>query len=77
MTEDPAPYGAAPVPRPESECLWIPDDHDDDWATACGSAFTFIDGGPPENDFRFCPYCGRSLVIAATDASDTAGSTAP
>ena len=31
------------------------------WDTACEQTFEFNDGGPAENDFRFCPYCGLAL----------------
>ena len=31
------------------------------YETDCGHAFRFDDGGPKDNDFTFCPYCGRSL----------------
>ena len=28
------------------------------WETDCGQAFEFIDLGPSENGFIYCPYCG-------------------
>ncbi len=32
------------------------------WQTDCGHAFTFTDGGTPaENEFAFCPYCGKVM----------------
>ena len=30
--------------------------------TACGNAHEFITDGPGENDYRFCPYCGKTLI---------------
>jgi hypothetical protein len=32
------------------------------WDTGCGRAFEFNDGTPTDNDFRYCPYCGKELV---------------
>lgn len=71
LTEDPAPYGADPASKPET-CHWTQDDRDGHWTTACGHAFEFIDGGPLQNDFCFCPFCGRPLYaqIPAPDEFD-------
>ena len=41
-------------------CDWS-DDEDGNWSTDCGQMFWFDTGGPKENGFRFCPYCGASL----------------
>lgn len=47
-------------------CRWTPpsaeDDDIDAWRTGCGHAWQFIDGGPAENQQRFCGYCGGALV---------------
>ena len=45
-------------------CIWTQNDDEDDsyWAAACcDHLFVFNDGGPVENDFRYCPYCGLEL----------------
>ena len=42
-------------------CRWT-EDPDGFWETDCGNAHAFNDGGPDENQFRFCPYCGKTLV---------------
>ena len=45
-------------------CTWTQNDDEDDsyWAAACcDHLFVFNDGGPVENGFRYCPYCGREL----------------
>jgi hypothetical protein len=42
------------------KCQWIEDD-DGNWDTQCGDKFTFNDGGPVANGFRFCAYCGLRL----------------
>ena len=43
-------------------CEWSEDD-DGVWETGCLNKFVFNDGGPPENDFEFCPYCGKQLKV--------------
>ena len=55
----------------EGQCEW----HEDErglWHTQCGNVFEFYDGGPKENNFRFCPYCGRRLIVRAADAASAA-----
>ena len=43
-------------------CVWNEDAPDwSMWETTCGNAFTFNDGGPTDNDFKFCPYCGNPI----------------
>jgi hypothetical protein len=38
------------------------------WESECGQVFTFIEDGPRDNGFEFCPYCGKSLVeLPVTD----------
>lgn len=44
----------------DKECQWIEDD-DGVWETSCNDYFQFNDGGPHENGFLFCPYCGKKL----------------
>lgn len=31
--------------------------------TGCGRGFTFEEGDVIENGFRFCPYCGKEIVV--------------
>lgn len=45
----------------ENVCTWHEDD-DGLWHTDCKQMFTLFDGTPVENGFKFCPYCGKSLV---------------
>jgi hypothetical protein len=47
---------------PVETCTWTLDEDYYSWFTACGEGFTFTDGGPAANSFRFCPYCGRPIV---------------
>lgn len=50
-------------------CTWIEDANDDGVWYACDApeggrnAFSFECGGPDENEFKFCPYCGKPIAI--------------
>ena len=47
-------------------CKWTPEAHPDfcdgTYDTACGHAFTIIEGTPRDNQMRFCPFCGNGIV---------------
>lgn len=47
----------------DKTCEWK-EDPEGNWDTGCKKYFTFIDEGPAENGFEFCPYCGGRLTIA-------------
>lgn len=49
-------------------CYWSQDDYGGCslWETSCGHAFEFNDGGPSENGFAFCGYCGKPLIEQRT-----------
>lgn len=50
----------------EDACEWLLTDADNGvWESACGEAWTFIDGGPVDNSVRFCHGCGKPVAIAA------------
>ena len=53
------------VPR---ECGWkcAGEFDPDTWETNCGHAWTFVDGGPKDNNVNFCMYCGNK--VAAQEA---------
>jgi len=43
-------------------CAWYdPGDSDGMFETQCGNAFNFNDGGPKDNGFIYCPYCGGKI----------------
>ena len=44
------------------ECEWS-QDYYGNYDTACGECFTFIEGGPEDNNARFCCYCGGRIVV--------------
>ena len=43
-------------------CCWEYDS-EGNYHSECGNAFIFGDGGPVENEFEFCPYCGSRLAV--------------
>lgn len=48
----------------DSVCCWEYDPQSHSWDTACENKFQFIEGGPEENGFEHCPYCGGEVEIA-------------
>lgn len=46
---------------PVVHARWVQEDEDAWRCTCCGAFWTFIDGGPEENDARFCPVCGAKM----------------
>ena len=40
---------------------WRQDDEDAWTCTACGNVWTFLDGGPNENNAKYCPVCGAKM----------------
>jgi len=43
-----------------SSCGWK-QDKDRNWWSSCGEGYRLDDGGPVENGFKFCPYCGGEI----------------
>ena len=43
-------------------CPWTPDT-DGYLKTACGKSHAFNEGGPTENQHRFCCYCGGAITM--------------
>jgi hypothetical protein len=44
-----------------SVCDWQQEE-DGQWETDCSETFEFNEGGPKENGFEWCPYCGKKLT---------------
>ena len=47
-------------------CGWylVGDEDDGSWEPTCSkNAFIFNDGGPEENGFKHCPYCGNKVEV--------------
>lgn len=70
-------YRASPADQVEDvrdACQWHrPEDDCDMWETECGTAWSFIDGGPAENGMHFCHNCGKRLVIYAAMSASKEG----
>ena len=47
-------------------CTWA-GDGEGNWHTACGEIFTLMEGSPPDNKMRHCPYCGKNLRETGTN----------
>lgn len=47
-------------------CVWT--ETDEYWAANCGAAHVFIDGNPEQNDHKYCPYCGKPLMVKDENA---------
>lgn len=46
----------------EDGCVWS-EDFESTWHTTCGEAWQFTDGGPAENNCRFCHGCAKPIKI--------------
>lgn len=66
---------AAPSVGVPDSCLWTPDTNDETniHYSACGEAWSFIEGGPKENNVRFCQGCGKPVVIASAQPQQKEG----
>lgn len=42
-------------------CSWSGDFETDQWETACRRTFSLINGNPAENEYSYCPGCGRKI----------------
>ena len=58
------------TPVKPNKCSWTKDE-EGNYTAAChrakneGPSFIFTSGGPRENRFTFCPYCGRPVKTKA------------
>ena len=46
------------------ECIWKDANIDsclNVYDTSCENVFEFVDGNPKDNNFKYCPYCGKAL----------------
>jgi hypothetical protein len=60
--------GRSALDQVELSCTWTFDNDFDHpfWGGECGAEWCFEDGGPAENEVKFCPFCGRRVVVAET-----------
>lgn len=53
-----------------NDCQWSFDDNEDAWFSSCDDGFVFTEGGPVDNRFSYCPYCGKELVENNADSAE-------
>lgn len=45
-------------------CEWVMCDEDENvYNTACGNSEMLFDGSPIDNNYSFCPYCGKKIKL--------------
>ncbi|MCL4432163.1 MAG: hypothetical protein M1300_07575 [Epsilonproteobacteria bacterium] len=45
------------------KCVWKQSMIDENvWETSCYEHHQFMDGGPKDNNHKFCPYCGKEIA---------------
>lgn len=69
LSRPPTPPAASRVP---GGCEWAYDDDGYKWEADCGTVWHFIDDGPNENGLKFCPGCGKPVVLAAAPSKEDA-----
>jgi hypothetical protein len=55
-------------PLTDEQCTWKQNEDPhmpDTWEADCGAMWTFTEGGPKDNDMKFCPNCGKPTIEAA------------
>lgn len=61
-------FDARPVSQDDPGfCKWVQSE-EDVWDTACKDAFYLEQGTPADNFMKYCPFCGRVLVVDAAEA---------
>lgn len=48
------------------KCVWSVDE-DGNWNTSCDNIAVLIEGTPLDNDWVFCPYCGKIIQEVSQD----------
>lgn len=48
-----------------TKCIWSYADNEfwDRWDTTCGTAYSFYTGNPKDNNYNYCPSCGKELLM--------------
>jgi hypothetical protein len=60
--------GAAALRQQGQTCRWTEEEFGEYWESACGETWSFTDGGPAENNARFCHGCGKPIEAVAYEA---------
>jgi hypothetical protein len=52
------------VAEHDDSCFWDLNDEDSNiWLSGCMNDFIFNEGSPSDNGFKFCPYCGKLIIV--------------
>jgi len=43
------------------KCTWTLEKFGEYWETSCKRSFTFIEGNPTDNNYIYCPGCGKVI----------------
>ena len=70
------PSAAPPCSANCSVCDWQQEE-EGQWETDCDETFEFQEGGPLDNGFEWCPYCGKKLVETIYSEPQNAPGDAP
>ena len=44
-------------------CEWKYNDSEYYWESSCEHLHIFMSDGPEENEYKFCPYCGKKIKV--------------
>ena len=44
-------------------CEWKYNDTEYYWESSCDHLHIFMSDGPKENEYEFCPYCGKKIKV--------------
>jgi len=48
--------------KPENKCTWTMKNNNDClFETSCNESFFFFEGFIKDNNFKYCPYCGKEI----------------
>ena len=62
----------------QAVCAWTLDDEDNNaWTTSCGDMYQIMEGGPVENDMRYCPFCGNGILVTQEEQGAAAAASSP
>lgn len=48
-------------------CEWAWQPRSNHYETGCGDGFQFMNGGVEENNYNYCPHCGRKIEVVKDD----------
>ena len=48
-------------------CQWKYCESECSWDTQCDNKYQFMNDGPKENDYKFCPGCGKPVTLAGDE----------